>query len=92
MQIGQALKGNRQIDDSLADAQDCREDQSDYMLNRLPSWTTHFHLEPALEAIRRVGAKRTVLTHLSHEFDHFSLADELPEGVEPGYDGMVIDL
>jgi len=53
---------------------------------------THFHLEPALEAIRRVGAKRTVLTHLSHEFDHFSLADELPEGVEPGYDGMVIDL
>ena len=53
---------------------------------------THFHLEPALAAIQRIGARRTVLTHLSHEFDHDLLKEELPEGVEPGYDGLVLDL
>lgn len=53
---------------------------------------THVHLEKALEWIRRVGARRTILTHLSVNFDHEELLRMLPPGVEPAYDGMEIEV
>lgn len=53
---------------------------------------THAHLERTLEWIARAKPKRAVLTHMGPEFDYQSLKAELPAGVEPGYDGMTIDL
>ena len=53
---------------------------------------THFNLEQALEAIERIRPRRAVLTHLTHVFDHAALAAELPDFVEPAYDGLVIEL
>lgn len=53
---------------------------------------THAHLEITLEWIRRVKPKRAVLTHMSHEFDYEAFAKELPEGVEPAFDGMVLEV
>ena len=52
---------------------------------------SHFSLEEALEVAKRVGAKRTFLTHLSHQLPCYEeLAAELPEGVYPAYDGLTL--
>lgn len=53
---------------------------------------THFNVEEALAAARSVGAERTYLTHLTHRLDYRELADRLPEGFAPAYDGLVVDL
>jgi phosphoribosyl 1,2-cyclic phosphate phosphodiesterase len=52
---------------------------------------THVHVDKALSWVERVKAKRTVLTHLSPWLDYDSLKARLPKGVEPAYDGMVIE-
>ena len=52
---------------------------------------THAHVGKALDWIARVEPKRAVLTHLSTYFDYDALAGRLPDGVEPAYDGMVIE-
>lgn len=60
-------------------------------LRRDPS-PTHAHLDLALEWIRRIKPRRAILTHMSHEFDYEALRAALPEGVEPAYDGMCVEL
>ncbi len=49
---------------------------------------THFSVEEAIEVARRIGARRTIFTHMTHDVDH---DDPLPAGVEFGYDGLVFD-
>ena len=39
---------------------------------------THFTVAEAIEIAARIGAKRTVLTHIAHEVDHGALLRELP--------------
>ena len=51
---------------------------------------THAHLERSLEWICKLQPKRAVLTNLHIDMDYNTLSRELPEGVEPGYDGMVL--
>ena len=51
---------------------------------------THAHLEKTLSWIERVGTRRAILTHMNHQTDYEALAAKLPDGVEPGFDGMVI--
>ena len=53
---------------------------------------THFNVEEAVEAARRVGAGRTYLTHLTHEVGHRELLEHLPDGIEPAYDGLEVDI
>lgn len=53
---------------------------------------THSHLAQTLEWIAHYWPGRAVLTHLDQSMDYAALAAELPAGVEPGYDGLVIDL
>lgn len=53
---------------------------------------THFNVEEAVEAARRVGAGRTFLTHLTHEVGHRELRERLPDGIEPAYDGLEVDI
>jgi phosphoribosyl 1,2-cyclic phosphate phosphodiesterase len=52
---------------------------------------SHFSLEETLEAIARVKPKRTILTHMHTDLDYDTLMRELPDGVEPAYDGMVLE-
>jgi phosphoribosyl 1,2-cyclic phosphate phosphodiesterase len=52
---------------------------------------THFSVAEALAVAARVGARRTILTHLAHEIDHDDPAVQLPAGVEFGYDGLAFD-
>jgi phosphoribosyl 1,2-cyclic phosphate phosphodiesterase len=53
---------------------------------------THSHLGKTLSWIARVKPRRAVLTHMDQSLDYREVAAELPPGVEPGYDGLVIEL
>jgi len=53
---------------------------------------THSHLAKTLSWIARIGARRAVLTHMDQSLDYCELSAELPEGAEPGYDGLVIEV
>jgi len=57
---------------------------------RYTTHPSHFSVEQALSFIARVRPKRAVLTHMHVDLDYATLARELPQGVEPAYDGMVL--
>lgn len=52
---------------------------------------THAHVDKALSWIRRVKPKRAILTNLHIDLDYHTLRAALPDGVEPAYDGLVIE-
>ncbi len=54
---------------------------------------SHQLVDEAIAFSERLGAKRTVLTHLTHRIGiHEEASKRLPQGVELGYDGMQIEL
>lgn len=53
---------------------------------------THLSISEAVATAQRVGAERTYFTHLTHDNLHADLAAELPAGIMPAFDGLVIDL
>ena len=50
---------------------------------------SHFSLEQALEAIERVGPRQAILTHMHIDLDYETVRSQVPDGVEPAYDGMI---
>ncbi len=52
---------------------------------------THFTIDEAVDAARTIGAERTYLTHLTHQVRHAELLESLPPGIEPAYDGLVVE-
>jgi len=52
---------------------------------------THLSIAEAVETARGIGAARTYLTHLTHETGHAELAAALPAGIEPAYDGLIVE-
>ena len=55
------------------------------------SHPTHLSIPEAVETALAIGAKRTFLTHLTHETGHAALESELPPEVRPAYDGLVVE-
>ncbi|EZP72366.1 Beta-lactamase [Sphingomonas paucimobilis] len=53
---------------------------------------THPHLALTLDAIAALSPARSLLTHMDQSMDYATLRRSLPAGVEPAYDGMVIEL
>jgi phosphoribosyl 1,2-cyclic phosphate phosphodiesterase len=53
---------------------------------------THADLATVLGWVERLKPKLTVLVHMSPRLDYAELAARLPDGVVPGYDGMVIEV
>jgi phosphoribosyl 1,2-cyclic phosphate phosphodiesterase len=51
---------------------------------------THLSIPEAIRVAEQVGAERTYLTHLTHESLHANLEAELPRGVSPAFDGLVV--
>ena len=51
---------------------------------------SHAHVALALEWIGRVKPRRAILTNLHLDLDYETLKRELPENVEPAYDGLTI--
>ena len=52
---------------------------------------THANLATTLGWIARVRPRRAVFTHMNHQADYERMKAACPPGVEPGYDGMVIE-
>lgn len=57
---------------------------------RMTKHGTHFCFEEALDSARRIGAKRTYFTHLSHDFDYQKHSRALPKKTYFAYDGLII--
>lgn len=53
---------------------------------------THFSLAESIAVAQRIGARRTLLTHIAHDIDHGRPLLDLPPGIELGYDGLVATL
>lgn len=54
---------------------------------------SHFTLDEAVAMARRIGAKQTYFTHISHRLGlHAQTVDELPEGIALAYDGLTVTL
>jgi len=53
---------------------------------------THLSIAEAVETARALGARRTYLTHLTHETGHAELSGQLPAGVVPAYDGLTVEV
>ena len=52
----------------------------------------HLSVPEAVAVAQRIGARRTLFTHLTHENTHAALAAKLPAGIAPAYDGLVIEV
>ncbi len=52
---------------------------------------THAYLEQALAWIERVKPRHAVLTHMNHVLEYDALSAQLPNGVEPAYDGLRLE-
>jgi phosphoribosyl 1,2-cyclic phosphate phosphodiesterase len=76
-------------------------DGSERMLEGLDVWIvdalrhtphpSHFHVKRALDWIERLKPKRAILTHMTTDLDYDTLRRDLPPGVEPAFDGLVLD-
>ena len=53
---------------------------------------THFTVAEALEAVARIGPRRALLTHMTHDLGYAATSERLPAGVELAYDGLVLDV
>lgn len=53
---------------------------------------THANTEQAFAWIERVGPERALLTHMNHRQDYETLRKRCAPGVEPAYDGQVVEL
>jgi phosphoribosyl 1,2-cyclic phosphate phosphodiesterase len=60
-------------------------------LRYTPSYS-HSHLSHTLQWISQVNPQQAILTHMAHELEYDKLLSELPAGVFPAYDGMVIEI
>lgn len=54
------------------------------------SHPTHLSIAEAVRVAQEVGAEHTYFTHLTHDNFHADLAAELPAGISPAYDGLVV--
>lgn len=77
-----------------ADLRDRLRDLDVLVLNAL--WwrphPTHLSIAEAIETAVAVGARRTFLTHLTHETGHAELEGQLPAGIAPAYDGLTVEV
>jgi phosphoribosyl 1,2-cyclic phosphate phosphodiesterase len=53
---------------------------------------THMSIAEAVDTALALGARRTYLTHLTHETGHADLEARLPGGILPAYDGLTVEV
>ena len=60
-------------------------------LRRAPH-PSHTHLAQTLDWIAQIKPRQSVITNMHLDMDYATLVDELPAGVIPAYDGLVIQI
>lgn len=53
---------------------------------------THLSIAQAVEVVQQLEPHRAYLTHMTHDVEYSRLRAELPDGIEPAYDGLVIEV
>jgi phosphoribosyl 1,2-cyclic phosphate phosphodiesterase len=53
---------------------------------------THFSLDEAVAASRRIGARQTYFTHMCHDLPHAATNAALPESMALAYDGLQLNV
>ena len=56
------------------------------------SHPTHANLDRTLEWIEHVKPRRAVLTHMNFQADYEAMKTRCPDGVEPAWDGMILEV
>lgn len=56
-----------------------------------PPHPTHANIDQVLAWAEKLKPKRVILTHMGPDMDYASLCANLPPGIEPGFDGMIIE-
>ena len=54
--------------------------------------STHLCVDEAVRIVQTLQPQRAYFTHLCHEVEHRQLAAALPPGMEPAYDGLVVEV
>ena len=54
--------------------------------------SAHFNLDQVLNLVKLLTPKKTILTNMHSDLDYGQLKKNLPKNIEPGYDGMTINL
>ncbi len=58
---------------------------------RYESHPTHINVTQSLELVKKIGAKQSVMIHMTHELEYETLGSLLPPGVCVGYDGFKLN-
>ena len=58
---------------------------------RIRPHPTHMNFDEAIQALREIRAKRSLVIHLCHEVSHAQALQLLPDGMAPAHDGLQID-
>ncbi|MEE2662153.1 MAG: MBL fold metallo-hydrolase [Pseudomonadota bacterium] len=53
---------------------------------------THAHFDRTIKWIEYIKPDHAILTHMNFESDYETIRSKCPKGVEPGYDGMILNL
>ena len=54
---------------------------------------SHLNLDESLDLIKKISPRKAYLTHMSHEMGkHQDLMAILPPNVEPGFDGLILEI
>lgn len=53
---------------------------------------THFTVAQAVTVAKRIGAARTLFTHISHDLAHEATCASLPEGMALAFDGQILEI
>jgi phosphoribosyl 1,2-cyclic phosphate phosphodiesterase len=54
--------------------------------------TTHVSLSESIEVAKRIGARKTLFTHISHKLDHFKTGKKLPPVMALAFDGLTLPI
>lgn len=57
---------------------------------RQKPYVSHLGVDQSLEWAARIGAKRTILIHMTHGLEFHALSEQCPPGIEVGYDGLTV--
>jgi phosphoribosyl 1,2-cyclic phosphate phosphodiesterase len=53
---------------------------------------THFSIDEATEAAKRIKANQTYFTHITHDVLHDEANSKLPDNIKLAYDGLTFEI